>query len=92
MLVKKIHQILTNGILYSEENKNFSGKFRNDYVFLSTTTYIPPHYTEIEDRLQNSICEYYKNIESGYTVFEAACVFHREFERIHPFFDGIKRI
>lgn len=88
MLIKQIHKMVTDGTVFNENGDNFSGKYRDDYVFLRTTAYIPPRYDEIEFLLDEQIEGYYKKLDSGYSVFQAACDFHREFERIHPFFDG----
>jgi len=89
MLCKKIHNMITQGTLYKKDSDtNYSGKFRDDYVFLSTTTYIPPDWENIESLLEVEIDNYYDRLECGYDVFESACIFHRAFERIHPFFDG----
>lgn len=88
LLIKQIHKMTTEGTVYTEDGENFSGRFRNDYVFIKTTTHVPPHWEDIEERLEDAIDNYYYCINSGYSVFEAACNFHREYERIHPFFDG----
>lgn len=90
LLIKKIHFMVTNGVLVLEDRpeENFSGRFRDDVVFLRTTTHVPPDSDLIEGLLEKEIEDYYQRLDSGYGVLESACIFHRQFERIHPFFDG----
>ena len=79
----QLHHIITKGELPNDE----CGALRNDAVFLRTTSYIPPHESEIHAFLQEAI-EEYDNPSCYKSDFERICELKRNFERIHPFFDG----
>ena len=80
MLIKLIHSKIMNGY-------DFAGKYRKEFVALSTTTYIPPDYSEVSDMIENIIEEY--NTESFLLRdYEKIFKLKREFEKIHPFKDG----
>lgn len=80
----EIHKLLTQGELpYTE-----SGFYRTDSVHIRYTNYIPPTEDEVPEDMQELIAMYHRPMEYGITMFEHICEFKRNFERIHPFFDG----
>lgn len=83
-LILYIHKMITNNELSDKK----SGHYRDDFVHIRTTSYIPPDSIEIEEDMQKLIDEYNSPLKPGYTMFEKICEFKRNFERIHPFFDG----
>lgn len=82
-LIKSIHRIITAGEIEPE----YSGYYRDDAVFLRTTDRVPPSHTEVPDNMKNLIIQYNRPLEYE-TQFERICEFKRNFELIHPFFDG----
>lgn len=83
-LICMIHKMVTNNELSTDE----SGVYRNDVVHIRTTDYVPPLDTEVPMFMKELIDEFNKPLEVGETTFERICEFKRNFERIHPFFDG----
>lgn len=79
-----IHRIIT----YGELPYNECGQLRDDIVTLATTIKIPPEPEKVPILLDQLIKEYYKPLDIGETQFERICEFKRNFELIHPFFDG----
>ncbi len=66
----------------------YCGNYRDDAVFLRTSSYIPPDAVEIPNLIVELCCYYNDfNIESQ-TRFENIIETYYRFEKIHPFFDG----
>lgn len=82
-LIKSIHRIITSGEIEPE----YSGQYRDDVVSLRTTNRIPPCFEEVPDDIKYLIEQYHRPLEYE-TPFERICEFKRNFELIHPFFDG----
>lgn len=82
--ILSVHKMITK----SELAENESGVYRDDNVHIRTTSYIPPNNYEVPHFMNELINEYNKPLELGETQFERICEFKRNFERIHPFFDG----
>jgi Fic family protein len=80
--------IMHHMIIANELSQNESGIFRDNAVHIRTTSYIPPDATFVSDYMQELVDKYNQTIESTKTSFEKICEFKRNFERIHPFFDG----
>lgn len=83
-----VHRLVTEGELIDTE----SGVFRNDAVFLNVvnTRYTPPDAEQVPELVQQLLINYYENTDQP--AFERVCEFKRNFERIHPFFDGNGRV
>lgn len=79
-----IHKSLTEGELPPGE----SGVFRNDIVTIGVTTFMPPDHQMVPGFIEEAIAHYYDTSDALKTDFERICEFKRNFERIHPFFDG----
>ena len=82
-LIKSIHRVVTAGEIEPE----YSGQYRDDAVFLRTTDRVPPYFSEVPDNIAYLIEQYHRPLEYE-TQFERICEFKRNFELIHPFFDG----
>ena len=82
-LIVRVHKIVTN-----IELGKYSGRFRDDQVYIKTTTIIPPSYKNIIYLLNEEIKLYHERKHKVYTDFERICLFKNAFEKIHPFFDG----
>lgn len=83
-MICAIHAIVTEGELPPKE----CGHFRDDAVHIRYTDYIPPGDHEIPFLIAEFVENYNREPEPGETQFERICEFKRNFERIHPFFDG----
>jgi Fic family protein len=78
--------------IFIQTKPSFAGLIRDHPVRIFGSNYIPPvKSNEIEDRLQ-SLCEWYENRRKWMTPPLLACLFHLEFEKIHPFSDGNGRV
>ena len=80
-LIKSIHRIITVGEV------EMSGQYRDDFVHLRTTDRVPPPPETVPANMENLINQYNRPLEYE-TQFERICEFKRNFELIHPFFDG----
>lgn len=81
-LILKLHNILKKGV--TED----AGKFRNGIVYVANL--IPINHALVKTELEKIIKTFYKN--SKMHPIERVAIFHCDFERIHPFFDGNGRI
>ncbi len=80
------HKILMNGLL------NNAGNFRNVNVGVGSSegvTHVAPPFGNVPE-LMNNLFEWLKNSDEHPLI--KSCVFHYEFEFIHPFTDGNGRI
>ncbi len=80
----QIHYMLTENELAVNE----SGHYRNDSVHIIGTSHIPPDAEEVPKHINELLDYYYDQSDTLMTDFERICEFKRNFERIHPFFDG----
>jgi Fic family protein len=91
-LIKKFHSLLLNGItLTSITGKREQiplGKYRKEKAFLRGIPYGVSPPALIEQRIGYVIHEYHEKIKKDIHPFEAATIFHQQFEEIHPFVDG----
>ena len=91
-LIKKIHSLLLNGIIktsISGERKQIPlGKYRKGEARLIGIPFIVSPPELIEQRIEYILNEYHEKIRNKIHPFEAATIFHQEFEEIHPFTDG----
>lgn len=86
MFIKQLHRTVSKEILDEDQ----CGKYRNDYVFLRGTTYVPPHWEDVPELVQN-LCDYYNNwsiYDKGESRFENIISTFRKLESTHPFADG----
>ena len=81
-LILKLHEILKNDV--AEE----AGQFRDGQVYVGNL--IPVKASMIETEIDKIISWYKKN--KRLHPLELTTVFHCDFERIHPFFDGNGRV
>ena len=81
-LILELHEILKKDV--AED----AGKFRDGLVYVGNL--IPIKASMIETEIDNIISWYKKNKKLH--PLELAIVFHCDFERIHPFFDGNGRV
>lgn len=84
-LIKKIHELVLRGILYSP------GEYRNIQVGIEKAAFEPPPATLVPDEMKRLIAWYRKNRKT-IAPFELAILFHAQFEMIHPFVDGSGRV
>lgn len=89
-LVLELHKITTKNTL---EDPSFSGRFRNDWVYVTDSTgktiYTPPPADQIKDNITKLV--EWINIDSEDEFIHPlikACVLHFYFVYLHPFFDG----
>src|SRR3989338_10324935 len=81
-LILELHEILKKDV--AED----AGKFRGGQVYVGN--FIPIKASMIESEINNVISWYKKNKKLH--PLELAAIFHCDFERIHPFFDGNGRV
>jgi len=81
-LILGLHEILKKDV--AED----AGKFRGGQVYVGN--FIPIKASMIESEINNVISWYKKNKKLH--PLELAAIFHCDFERIHPFFDGNGRV
>ncbi|MBU0756783.1 MAG: Fic family protein [Nanoarchaeota archaeon] len=82
-MILALHKILKNNV--SED----AGKFRTGNV--SVGNFVPVMHKMVELEI-NNLLEWYNKNKKIIHAFELASIFHCEFERIHPFFDGNGRV
>lgn len=83
--IKKIHELLLRGILYSP------GEYRNIQVGIEKAVFEPPPAMCVPDEMKKLTAWYRKNRRT-LAPFELAILFHTHFEMIHPFIDGNGRV
>ena len=78
-----IHYMITCGELPE------AGQYRDDFVHIRTTNTVPPEPGLVPELMAELIDRYNTGItDPARSKFEVICEFKRNFERIHPFFDG----
>ena len=82
-LVKKIHEVLMNGILAN------AGQYRTRGVRIAGSHVVTPNHLKIGENLKKFVKEY--NRQPKDVVFHIAKL-HSHFEKIHPFSDGNGRV
>lgn len=85
MFIRQLHKTVSSEIL----EEKYCGNYRDDFVFLRGSTYVPPHYEDVP-KLVEELCENYNkwNSFSDETRFENIISTFRKLESIHPFVDG----
>lgn len=89
-VIKELHGIVTKNTL-SEDDMNFSGKFRNDKVFVISSLGKKKHegtdFTLVESALSEAFEVTTKNVRYFPKLLKAI-ILHYFTSYIHPFFDG----
>lgn len=86
--IRTLHSLIMSNI-----DLQSAGAFRrtNDVWIQGCDMQLTPA-AMIESELKEAIEKYYERIENSLHPFEAAVLFHHEFELIHPFSDGNGRV
>lgn len=79
-LILAVHKMITDGEIPE------AGMYRDDFVSLTTSLRIPPDAEEVPRLMQELVAKF--NEPTDIPMFEKICEFKRNFELIHPFFDG----
>lgn len=86
--VKTLHSLIMNNI-----DMESAGVFRRiDGIGIAGCDLSVTPSIRIKPELEKQITTYYKRLENGIHPFEAAVLFHYDFEMIHPFTDGNGRV
>jgi len=86
--IKTIHALIMDNI-----DMESAGIFRRtDFIKIGGCDLSVTPAILIKQELQDLITEYYKQLDKGVHPFEAAVMFHYNFEIIHPFSDGNGRV
>lgn len=86
--IKNLHAIVMENIDHES-----SGTFRRtDDIFIAGYDTALTPAIMIEQELNGIIQKYYSDLKDGRHPFEAAIIFHYDFETIHPFADGNGRV
>ncbi|WP_274649042.1 Fic family protein [Paenibacillus humicola] len=81
-VVKSIHQLVLRNI--DDEN---AGRYRTVNVGISGSSHTPPHFTVVQEQMENLIDWYLEKKDRLHPV-ELAARLHFQFVYIHPFADG----
>jgi len=86
--IRNMHALVMDNI-----DVESAGTFRrtDDVIIAGCSMDLAPA-AVIEDELVQAIDEYYSDLKAGRHPFEAAIIFHYQFETIHPFTDGNGRV
>ena len=83
--IKSLHElILKNHPKYHEER----GKYRNDDVQITGTTFVPPIFMRVPDLMRDLITHYEEKKNAKLHPVALAADMHAELVGVHPFIDG----
>lgn len=80
--IKNLHALILKGI-----NDNYAGIYRDQQVFISGASHIPPAPTSIQDRMEK-LLEWYETEAMTMHPINRGALLHAIFVGIHPFIDG----
>lgn len=85
--IKQIHRFLKNNTLSSDSSEAIIGDYKRYENTIGDIETVHPDY--VAEEMKELLNKYNKNKKH---TFEDIVEFHKEFERIHPFFDGNGRV
>lgn len=80
--IKTFHHLVLKGI-----NDQYAGVYRNQQVFISGASHMPPSPFKIQEKME-SLMEWYRGSAQKLHPVERAARLHTIFVGIHPFIDG----
>ncbi len=84
--IKRIHQILMNGILYN------AGEYRNHRVRIAGAHVPTSNYLSLDKHMSDFIVLFNKTCDEPFDQVKHMAESHARFEQIHPFSDGNGRV